>query len=48
MEYAKGGELYDYINDRHRLSEKEARRLYRQIVSAIHHCHEVIFPTRGI
>lgn len=40
MEYAKGGELYDYINDRHRLSEKEARRLYRQIVSAIHHCHE--------
>ncbi|KAJ8301854.1 hypothetical protein KUTeg_020841 [Tegillarca granosa] len=41
MEYAKGGELYDYINDRHRLSEKEARQLYRQIVSAIHHCHEI-------
>lgn len=42
MEYADGGEMYDYISSRGRLTENEARTLFRQIVSAIHHLHEVI------
>lgn len=41
MEYACKGELYDYISERRRLSERETRRFFRQIVSAVHHCHKV-------
>ena len=41
MEYADGGEMYDYISSRGRLTENEARKLFRQIVSAVHHLHEV-------
>ncbi|KAF7655691.1 hypothetical protein LDENG_00052490 [Lucifuga dentata] len=40
MEYASKGELYDYISERRRLSERETRRFFRQIVSAVHHCHK--------
>lgn len=40
MEYANGGELYDYINDRKQLDTHEARKYFRQIVSAIHYCHQ--------
>ncbi|XP_063811180.1 NUAK family SNF1-like kinase 2 [Pseudophryne corroboree] len=40
MEYASQGDLYDYISERQRLSEQEARRFFRQIVSAMQHCHE--------
>ncbi|KND04169.1 CAMK/CAMKL protein kinase [Spizellomyces punctatus DAOM BR117] len=39
MEYAQGGELIEYIAPRGHLSEKEARRYFRQIVSAMDHCH---------
>ncbi|XP_045164782.2 NUAK family SNF1-like kinase 1 [Mercenaria mercenaria] len=39
MECADGGELYDYINNK-QLTEKDARRVFRQIVSAIKHCHQ--------
>lgn len=41
LDYAQGGELYDYLNKMGRLSESEARRIFRQIVSAIHYCHQV-------
>lgn len=41
MEYASKGELYDYISERRRLNERETRRFFRQIVSAVHHCHKV-------
>ncbi|KPP72286.1 NUAK family SNF1-like kinase 1-like [Scleropages formosus] len=40
MEYAKGGELYDYVNTKRRLSETEARKIFRQITSAVHYCHK--------
>ncbi|XP_074537027.1 NUAK family SNF1-like kinase 1 [Halichoeres trimaculatus] len=40
MEYAKRGELYDYIQERRRLSETEARSIFRQITSAVHYCHK--------
>ena len=40
MEYASGGELYDYINS-DKLTPEEARRFFQQVVSAIHYCHKV-------
>lgn len=40
MEYASRGDLYDYISQRQRLSERDARHFFRQIVSAVHYCHQ--------
>lgn len=40
MENASGGELYDYLNERKRVSEVEARGIFRQIVSAVHFLHK--------
>ncbi|XP_055276015.1 NUAK family SNF1-like kinase 2 isoform X1 [Moschus berezovskii] len=40
MEYASRGDLYDYISERQRLSEREARHFFRQIVSAVQYCHQ--------
>uniref|UniRef100_A0A1A8F9Y9 non-specific serine/threonine protein kinase n=1 Tax=Nothobranchius korthausae TaxID=1143690 RepID=A0A1A8F9Y9_9TELE len=40
MEYASRGELYDYIQERKRLPETEARSIFRQITSAVHYCHK--------
>ena len=43
MEYASGGELYDYLSDRKVLAEEEARRIFRQISAAVYYCHKVNF-----
>lgn len=40
MEYASGGELYDYVSKFGSLPEGEARRIFRQITSAILYCHK--------
>lgn len=40
MEYAAGGELYDFLSERKVLSEEEARRLFRQIATAVYYCHK--------
>lgn len=40
LEHAPGGELFDYIVARQRCKEDEARRFFRQIVSAVAYCHE--------
>ncbi|KAK2862133.1 hypothetical protein Q5P01_001666 [Channa striata] len=40
MEYASRGDLYDYISDKRRISDQEARHFFRQIVSAVHYCHQ--------
>ncbi|XP_018901416.2 LOW QUALITY PROTEIN: uncharacterized protein Nuak [Bemisia tabaci] len=40
MEYAAGGELYEYLNERNVLTEEEARRIFRQISTAIYYCHK--------
>lgn len=47
MEYASKGELYDYISERRRLSERETRHFFRQIVSAVHYCHKVRWTAGG-
>lgn len=41
MEYACGGELYDYVSKSGSLPEPEARRIFRQITSAVLYCHKV-------
>ncbi|KAF9085185.1 NUAK SNF1-like kinase 1 [Mortierella sp. AD031] len=40
MENLTGGELFDYISNKGSLDEKEARRIFQQIVLAIHYCHK--------
>ncbi|KAJ2159167.1 Protein kinase [Coemansia sp. RSA 552] len=38
IEYA-GGELFNYIVERGRMSERDGRRFFQQIVSAVEYCH---------
>ncbi|XP_041030478.1 serine/threonine-protein kinase SIK2a isoform X1 [Carcharodon carcharias] len=38
-EYAKNGEIFDYLANHGRLSELEARRKFWQILSAVEYCH---------
>jgi serine/threonine protein kinase len=40
MEHASGGELHDYITQKKLLGEVEARRIFRQLISAVDYCHE--------
>ncbi|KAJ3116136.1 Map microtubule affinity-regulating kinase [Phlyctochytrium bullatum] len=40
MEYASGGELYDYLVVHGKMKEKEARAKFRQILSAVSYCHK--------
>lgn len=39
MEYVRGGDLLDYVVDHGPLREDEARELFRQLASAVRHCH---------
>lgn len=41
MDCALGGELYDYLNTRRVLKESDVRRIFRQIVAAVHYIHQV-------
>lgn len=43
MEYAIGGELFDYIVAHKRVKEKEARSFFRMVLSAVEYCHQVKF-----
>ena len=40
MEIAAGGELYDFLSDRKCLEELDARRVFRQIATAVYYCHK--------
>eukprot|EP00123_Amoebidium_parasiticum_P001079 comp12074_c0_seq1/m.6805 comp12074_c0_seq1/g.6805 ORF comp12074_c0_seq1/g.6805 comp12074_c0_seq1/m.6805 type:complete len:706 (-) comp12074_c0_seq1:428-2545(-) len=39
MEYASGGELYDYMVAHGKMNEKDARVRFRQLCQAVHYCH---------
>jgi BR serine/threonine kinase len=39
LEHVAGGELFDYLVKKGRLTPKEARKFFRQIVSALDFCH---------
>ena len=41
MEFASGGELFDYIVSKDRLQEDEARKLYRQIIAGVDYLHKL-------
>jgi 5'-AMP-activated protein kinase catalytic alpha subunit len=41
MEYASGGELFDYIVQRKRLKEFEACKFYHQVISGIEYIHKL-------
>lgn len=40
MQYAPGGELYEHVSQSKVLDDFEARRLFRQIATAIYYCHQ--------
>ncbi|CAH8615777.1 unnamed protein product [Heterobilharzia americana] len=39
MEYVSGGELFDFIVKSGKLSEKDARKFFQQIISGVAYCH---------
>ncbi|XP_019770898.2 maternal embryonic leucine zipper kinase-like [Dendroctonus ponderosae] len=48
MEYCSGGELFDHIVEKNRLSESESRMFFRQIVSAVAYLHSVGYAHRDL
>jgi 5'-AMP-activated protein kinase catalytic alpha subunit len=41
MEYANGGELFDYIVNNAKINENEACHIFQQIISGIEHVHKL-------
>nr|AZZ65890.1 AMP-activated protein kinase alpha subunit [Gecarcinus lateralis] len=48
MEYASGGELFDYIKQKSKLKESEARRFFQQIISGVDYCHRHMVVHRDL
>ncbi|KAL6043471.1 CBL-interacting serine/threonine-protein kinase 21 [Balamuthia mandrillaris] len=48
MQYASKGDLFDYILRKGRLSQREARPLFRQLLRAVNHLHSQGFVHRDI
>uniref|UniRef100_A0AAY4A0X3 Maternal embryonic leucine zipper kinase n=1 Tax=Denticeps clupeoides TaxID=299321 RepID=A0AAY4A0X3_9TELE len=48
LEYCPGGELFDYIIAKDRLSEEETRMFFRQIVSALAYVHSQGYAHRDL
>lgn len=48
MEYASGGELFDYIVEKSILEEAEARVFFRQIISGIEYLHQLGISHRDL
>ena len=48
FELVNGGDLFDYTIARGRLSEREARRIMREVVSAVAYCHAHMVVHRDI
>ncbi|CAK9820806.1 Maternal embryonic leucine zipper kinase [Anthophora plagiata] len=48
IEYCSGGELFDHIVEKNRLSERESRKFFRQIVSAVAYLHSLGYAHRDL
>ncbi|PNW84016.1 hypothetical protein CHLRE_04g211600v5 [Chlamydomonas reinhardtii] len=48
MEYVKTGELFDYIVEKGRLGEDEARHFFQQIISGVEYCHRNMVVHRDL
>jgi len=48
MEYASGGELFDYIVKNTRLKEKEACKFFQQIISGVEYMHRLNIVHRDL
>ncbi|XP_075214989.1 maternal embryonic leucine zipper kinase-like [Lycorma delicatula] len=48
MEYCAGGELFDHIVEKTKLSEMESRSFFRQILSAVAYLHSVGYAHRDL
>ncbi|KAK3409218.1 SNF1-related protein kinase catalytic subunit alpha KIN10 isoform X1 [Eucalyptus grandis] len=48
MEYVKSGELFDYIVEKGRLQENEARNFFQQIISGVEYCHRNMVVHRDL
>ena len=48
MEYVRAGELFDYIVEKGRLPEAEARHFFQQIVSGVEYCHRHMVVHRDL
>ncbi|GJQ79329.1 hypothetical protein Trydic_g16194 [Trypoxylus dichotomus] len=48
MEYCSGGELFDHIVEKNKLSEAESRMFFRQIISAVAYIHSLGYAHRDL
>ena len=48
MNISKGGELFDYIVDKDKLDEQEARQFFREICGAVAYMHSKGFAHRDL
>lgn len=48
LEYAAGGELFDFVAETGRFSEKVARTYFHQMMNGIHYMHEKGYAHRDI
>ncbi|XP_018909205.1 maternal embryonic leucine zipper kinase [Bemisia tabaci] len=48
IEYCSGGELFDHIVEKNRLSEMESRSFFRQILSAVAYLHSLGYAHRDL
>lgn len=48
MEYCSGGELFDHIIEKNRLTESESRMFFRQIISAVAYLHNLGYAHRDL
>ncbi|ORX51587.1 Pkinase-domain-containing protein, partial [Hesseltinella vesiculosa] len=48
LEYIEGGELFEYLISRGRLTENEARKYFQQIIYALDYCHRHLICHRDL
>jgi len=41
LEYASGGELFEYIVSRKKLGEKQAAKFFQQIINGVEYLHKL-------